>query len=71
MLHNGPIGGFSVPSYRLYCLDGAGKITTAEWLAADDDQDALKQARARKLGVQCEVWDRKRLVGAVPPVKPR
>ena len=60
-----------MPSYRLYCLDGAGKITTAEWLTADDDQQALEQARARKLQVHCEVWDRKRLVGAVPPTKSR
>ncbi len=54
-------------SYRLYCLDGAGKIATAEWLQADDEADAVRQARDRKLTIPCEVWDRNRLVARIDP----
>ena len=60
----------ALPSYRLYCLDGAGKITTAEWLEATDDADAERQARDRKLGVASEVWDRSRLVARIEAKKP-
>ena len=50
-------------SYRLYRLDGAGKIMTAEWIEAENDEDALEKARARcKIGGY-ELWDRNRLVG--------
>ena len=52
-----------LPNYRLYRLDGAGKITTAEWVEADGDDDGLEKARARcKIGA-FELWDRNRLVG--------
>ena len=51
-----------MPSYRLYRLDGAGKITTAEWIDAADDQQAEQQARAGAGLGACEVWDRNRLV---------
>lgn len=54
-------------SYRLYCLDGAGKITTAEWLESDSDASVLEQVRQRRLSLTCEVWDRQRLVGKVAP----
>lgn len=59
-----------VRSYRLYCFDGAGKISTAEWLQATDDGDASDQARARKSGVVAEVWDRDRLVIRIEADKP-
>lgn len=63
-------GGIAVlPSYRLYCLDGAGKITTAEWLDAVDDADATRQAQERKLGVASEIWDRSRLVAKIEAKK--
>lgn len=58
-----------LPSYRLYCLDGTGRITTAEWLEASDDADATKQAHERKLGVTSEVWDRSRLVARIEEKK--
>ena len=54
-----------MPSYRVYCLDGAGKITSAEWLQADSDDEALRQARERASEIPCEVWDRNRLIGRV------
>jgi hypothetical protein len=27
--------------YGLYCLDRTGKISAAEWLQADDDENAI------------------------------
>ena len=54
-----------MPSYRLYCLDEAGKIVKAEWLDNDSDSDALEEARQRQHPVPCELWERQRLVGTV------
>ena len=54
-------------SYRLYRLDGAGKIVTAEWLEAADDAMAQERARALDLACTCEVWDRQRLVARIEP----
>ena len=56
-----------MPSYRLYRLDGAGKIVSAEWVEAADDESAVKHARARELPVICEMWDRNRLVARILP----
>jgi hypothetical protein len=61
-IHGGKSG---VPSYRLYCIDGADRITHAEWIEADSDELALEAARTLKLALRCEVWQRKRLVGCV------
>lgn len=58
-------GGIFVPSYRLYCLDGAGKIMTAEWLETDGDAAALEEARRRRHPVPCELWERDRLVDRI------
>ena len=60
-------GGNGVTHYRLYWLDGAGKIVTAEWLEAEDDHRAALEAKAQAKGGACEIWERKRLVGLVPP----
>jgi hypothetical protein len=50
-------------AYRLYCLDGAGKIDLADWIEAADDQQAVAKARQMKNGfAKCEVWQRQRLV---------
>ena len=54
-----------MPSYRVYCLDGAGKVWAAEWIEAGDDAAALKSARQFTEAVQCEVWQGQRLVGRV------
>jgi hypothetical protein len=46
-----------MPRYRLYCLDGSGHIGFADWLEADNDLDAIAQARRLKGDSQkCEVW---------------
>jgi hypothetical protein len=52
-------------NYRLYRLDGAGKISSAEWLEATDDADAERQARDGNSGGAVELWDRNRLVARI------
>ena len=51
-----------MPAYRLYRLDGAGKIMSADWIAADSDAEALQLLRDRVDGTRFELWERKRLV---------
>lgn len=52
--------------YRLYRLDGAGKFTSAEWIDAASDDDAVRLARDLQRPVPCELWQRTRLVAAIP-----
>ena len=61
-----------MPAYRVYCLDGAGKVRAAEWIEAEDDSAAIASARQFKKAVRCEVWNGQRLVGRVDltPDKP-
>ena len=54
-------------AYRVYCLDGAGKVWAAEWIDAADDAAALESARHFNQAVHCEVWQGQRLVGRVEP----
>ena len=55
-------------AYRLYCLDGAGRIDFADWIEAQDDADAIAQARELKKGaLMCEVWQGDRLVASLGP----
>jgi hypothetical protein len=54
--------GFKVSGYRLYCLDGANKVASADWIEADDDQAAIEVAKGRMDGYECEVWQGPRLV---------
>ena len=53
-----------MPSYRLYRLDGAGKIVAAGWIEADGDEEGVRQAEdeVRASGGTYELWDRNRLV---------
>ena len=51
-----------MPAYRLYRLDGAGKIMSADWIAADSDSEALRHVRDQINGTRYELWERKRLV---------
>jgi hypothetical protein len=53
--------------YRLYCLDGAGRITRAEEIEATGDEEAIMIARALKKGVRCELWQRDRRVAEIAP----
>lgn len=55
-------------SYRLYRLDGAGRIVAAEWLEAADD--ATAERRAAELSAEggaVEVWARNRMIARVEP----
>jgi len=54
-----------LPSYRLYRLDGAGKIVGAEWVDAADDEAVRQHARDRDLPVTCEIWERGRRVARI------
>jgi hypothetical protein len=54
-------------NYRLYRLDGAGKITSAEWIEAADDDGALDEARTRSDSSSFELWDKNRLVERFRP----
>jgi hypothetical protein len=54
--------GLKVAGYRLYCLDGADKVASADWIEADDDEAAIEVARERLDGQECELWQRARLV---------
>jgi len=51
-----------VSGYRLYCLDGARKVASAEWIDADDDEAAVEAAKQRMDGQGYEVWQGPRLV---------
>lgn len=56
-----------MPAYRVYCLDGAGKVWSAEWIEAESDSAALDAARQFADAAHCEVWLGERLVGKVEP----
>ena len=52
-------------SYRLYLLDGAGKISTAQWIDAPDDEEAVRQAHAQCAPGKHELWHGRRLVTVI------
>ena len=56
-------------TYRLYCLDGVGKVVSAKWIEAADDKAATEAAEAMSDGRMCELWNGERLVArlAAPP----
>jgi hypothetical protein len=54
-----------MPAYRLYRVDGAGKILSAEWLEAVDDDDALATARQSSDGGGYELWQQERMIARV------
>jgi len=55
-----------VTGYRLYCLDGANKVASAEWIDADDDEAAIEVAKRMMDGQDLEVWQGTRLVARLP-----
>lgn len=49
--------------YRLYCLDGEGKLGLVDWITAETDEDAIHEARQlRPDAKKCELWLKSRLV---------
>lgn len=63
-------GTWGVPNYRLYRLDGAGKITNAEWIEASADEDARREAASRAGLSSFELWEKSRLVERFRPGGP-
>ena len=55
-----------MPKYRLYCLDGANKITRAQEIDAKGDDHAIEIVRSMKLPAKSELWCRERLVAQIP-----
>ena len=49
-------------TYRLYRLDGAGRIEFADWIEAEGDEEAAQTARARIGDERFEVWQGGRLL---------
>ena len=49
-------------TYRLYRLDKAGRIESADWIEADGIQDAAREARARIGHDRFELWQGGRLL---------
>ena len=56
-----------MPAYRLYHIDGSGHFSTAEWIEAADDAQAIKKARSRAHPGGCELWQGSRLLGRIQP----
>jgi hypothetical protein len=57
-----------VADYRLYCLDGTGKLHFAEDFRAGSADEAITKARELKPdAVKCEIWQGKRLVATLGP----
>jgi hypothetical protein len=56
------IGIVAVAEYRLYCLDGANKVSSGDWIEAADDEAAVEIAKETHEGYECELWQGKRLV---------
>jgi hypothetical protein len=55
--------------YRLYCLNEHGKFAKAHDIEAASDDDAIDRARAMKLPVPRELWNRDRLVAKLPTIR--
>ena len=46
-----------MPAYRLYHLDGAGRVDSAEWLEAENDSYAIERALQVPLkAITAELW---------------
>ena len=54
-----------MPEYRIYHLDGAGKVDTTEWLDAAGDEAAVRLAQNQAASAQTEVWQGRRLVSRI------
>lgn len=52
-------------NYRIYCLDGAGKVASAGWIEADGDEAAIDLVKQKYGSYKSELWDGERLVARV------
>lgn len=51
--------------YRLYGLDGLNKVSSGEWIDADDDEAAIEAVKKLMDGRDCELWQGRRLVARI------
>jgi hypothetical protein len=58
--------GGRVSAYRLYRLNGIGRIDSAEWIEALADEEAIRKARERLPSGGFELWQGRRLVCSEP-----
>ena len=56
-----------ITNIRYYCLDGCGHPHSAEWFAADSDEEAVTQIEADHPDGKCEIWQGTRLVAKTKP----
>lgn len=55
-----------MPAYRLYHLDGSGRVDSAEWLEAADDSNAAALAGKQAMkALSAELWQGKRRVACL------
>jgi hypothetical protein len=59
----------SSENYRYYCLDGAGQLHDTAWFVAESDADAIAQITAKHPDSKCEIWQGKRLVASLSPMR--
>ena len=52
----------TVGTYRLYSLDGVGKVMSADWINAADDKEAVEASMKYVDGHRYELWNHSRLV---------
>jgi hypothetical protein len=57
----------NMPSFRLYFLDGAGRVNSAEWIDAADDAAAIERATERFATSHGELWQGNRRIATFPP----
>ena len=55
-----------MPEYKLYCLDGRGRITRRHDFVATDDRTAAEQGNVLGNGSDCELWSGTRKVAMLP-----
>lgn len=59
-------GAALMPEYRLYCLDGNGSFSKVEEITAINDAEAIILAKRMKKPVNCELWERSRMIARIP-----
>ena len=55
-----------MPHYRLYYIDGGGRIANVEEFSARDDVEAVRLSRDDGAMKPSELWCRDRMVAPVP-----
>lgn len=53
-------------AYRMYLLDGTGRIERADWLEAEGDEEAIAAIRESAGSRPFELWQKRRLVARFP-----